>query len=164
MNSNEERDLLKETSSLSYKVLKALIDAGKGHRNLMERRLNKTGVYRGQHHLLMDISRFPDVSQKELAEMEHISGATVAVSLKKLEKGGYIEREVDVNDNRCNQIRMTEKGMEVVKHSIRIFRRTETELLDGFTEEEQEQLLSYLARISQNIKKASETESEGKKK
>ena len=111
----------------------------------------------------MDISRFPDASQKELAEMGHISGATVAVSLKKLEKGGYIEREVDVNDNRCNQIRMTEKGMEVVKHSIRIFQRTETELLDGFTKEEQEQLLSYLARISRNIKKVSEKESEGKK-
>ena len=163
MSSNDERDLLKEPVSLPHKVLKALIDAGRDHRNLMERRLNKTGVYRGQHHLLMDISRFPDASQKELAEMGHISGATVAASSKKLEKGGYIEREVDVNDNRCNQIRMTEKGMEVVKHSIRIFQRTETELLDGFTKEEQEQLLSYLARISRNIKKASEKESEGKK-
>ena len=95
--------------------------------------------------------------------MEHISSATVAVSLKKLEKGGYIERAVDASDNRCNQIRMTEKGMEVVKHSIQIFRKTETDLLDGFSEKEQEEFLNYLARICQNIKKASETESEGKK-
>lgn len=163
MNSKEERNLLKEPTSLPHKVLKALVDAGRGHRNLMEKRLNKTGVYRGQHHLLMDISRFPDVSQKELAEMEHISSATVAVSLKKLEKGGYIERAVDESDNRCNQIRMTEKGRDVVKHSICIFQKTETDLLDGFTEEEQEQFLHYLTRISLNIKKASETESEGKK-
>ena len=163
MNSNEEKDLLREPASLPHKVLKALIDAGRAHRNLMERRLNKTGVYRGQHHLLMDISRFPGISQKELAEMEHISSATVAVSLKKLEKGGYIERAVDASDNRCNQIRMTEKGMEVVKHSIRIFQKTETDLLDGFSEKEQEEFLNYLTRICQNIKKASETESEGKK-
>lgn len=94
--------------------------------------------------------------------MENISCATVAVSLKKLEKGGYIEREVDENDNRYNHIRVTEKGTRVIKQSICIFRRTEAELLDGFSDEEKEQVLSYLSRIHQNIKNASKTESEGK--
>lgn len=158
-----ENDLLNEPTTMSHKVLKTMRDVGKEHRDLMEQRLNKTGVFRGQHHLLMGISRFPEVSQKELAEMEHISGATVAVSLKKLEKGGYIERAADEHDSRCNHICVTEKGQEVVRQSIRIFRNIETELLDGFTEEEMKQFLQYLSRIGQNIKKASKTEREGKK-
>ena len=50
--------------------------------------------------------------------MYGVSGATMAVSLKKLEKGGYINRLVDQHDNRCNQICITEKGREVVEESV----------------------------------------------
>lgn len=161
MDPKEERQSLKEPDSLDHRVMKRLVYTGKEHRALMERRVNKTGVYRGQHHLLMEISAIPNVSQKELAEREHVSSATVAVSLKKLEKGGYIERGVDKNDNRYNQIRITEKGSQVVNKSIRIFRKTEEDILKGFSEEEKEQLLEYLLRVHQNIEDALKTESEG---
>lgn len=163
MNPKEENCLIKEPSGLEHQVMKAMREVGKEQRDLMERRVNKTGVFRSQHHLLMGISRFPEISQKELAEMEHISGATVAVSLKKLEKGGYIERAADEHDSRCNHIRITEKGDGVVRESIQIFQSIETELLDGFSEDEKKRLLEYLTRIGQNIKKASKTEREGKK-
>ena len=63
----------------------------KHHRALMERRLSDTGVYRSQHRILMFISDNPNISQKELARMTEVSTATIAVSLKKLEKGGYIK-------------------------------------------------------------------------
>jgi Mn-dependent DtxR family transcriptional regulator len=35
-----------------------------------------------------------------------VSAATIAVSLKKLEKGGYINKVMDEGDNRLNQITM----------------------------------------------------------
>ena len=80
--------------------------------------LNKDGLYRVQHQLLMCVYKYPDASQKELARIQNVSTAAVAVTLKKLEKGGYVGRIVDRDDNRYNKIRITEKGRKEVERSI----------------------------------------------
>lgn len=102
------------------------------HRMVLERQLNKTGVYRSQHQLLMYISANPNASQKDLAKMHQVSAATVAVSLKKLENGGYIKRVVDQDDNRYNQICITEKGKAIVEGSIAYFQTLEAQMYEGF--------------------------------
>ena len=96
-------------------LIEKYIRVARLHRSMMERRLDGTGVYRSQHQILMFVSDNPNVSQKELARMYGVSGATIAVSLKKLERGGYIRRLVDQEDNRCNQICITDKGRKVVE-------------------------------------------------
>ena len=103
------------------KIIHQLINFTVKHRRLMQYYLDETGVYQAQHRLLMEIARNPRASQKDLARSMDISAATVAVSLKKLEKGGYIKREVDEKDNRLNKITITEKGNKVVKRSKEIF-------------------------------------------
>ncbi|MBQ7797110.1 MAG: MarR family transcriptional regulator [Lachnospiraceae bacterium] len=149
------------TATLNHKIMDAFMKMGKHHRSVLEKRLQETGVYRGQHHLLMCIARNPDASQKELAKCEHVSTAAVAVALKKLEKGGYIERVVDAKDNRYNNTRITEKGLGVVSQSIRIFKQTEDETFAGFTEEEKQQFLNFLTRAGENMRNA-QAESEDK--
>ncbi len=127
------------------------IRIGHMHRTALERRLNRTGVYRSQHQLLMCIAKYPQMSQKQLAKERHVSTATVAVSLKKLENGGYIRRTVDQGDNRYNRICITEKGQAVVDKSICCFQDIERQIYRGFSREELDSLLGYLARIGQNI-------------
>lgn len=157
--------------SLDHRIMDRFIQTGKGHRSALERRLQETGVYRGQHRLLMCISKHPDLSQKELAELEDVSTAAIAVSLKKLEKGGYVERVVDAKDNRSNNIRITEKGQNVVRQSIHIFQDVEKQTFADFSEEEKLQFLGFLERACKNIRQSgcenavkqetdSETESE----
>ena len=114
---------------------------------MMERRLDGTGVYRSQHQILMFVSDNPNVSQKELARMYGVSGATIAVSLKKLERGGYIRRLVDQEDNRCNQICITDKGRKVVEDSVKIFRQMESRMFEGFSENDMKVLGQLLDRI-----------------
>lgn len=121
------------------------------HRMVLERQLNKTGVYRSQHQLLMHIADNPNTSQKDLAAMHHVSTATVAVSLKKLENGGYIRRVVSQDDNRYNQICITEKGKAVVEGSIAYFQKLETQMYEGFKPEELEALQGFLDRIYHNL-------------
>ena len=116
-----------------------------------EHRLEGTGVYRSQHQILMFASHNPNVSQKDLAEMYGVSGATMAVSLKKLEKGGYINRLVDQHDNRCNQICITEKGRKVVEESVLIFQRLERCMFEGFSEHDMDVLGNLLDRIYGNL-------------
>ena len=95
------------------------MDVNHLHRTILERKLNQNGLYRSQHQLLMYISDHPNQSQKEIARLNRISPATAAVTLKKLEKGGYIHRVADERDNRCNQICLTEKRKLVVEYIIR---------------------------------------------
>ncbi len=146
-------DHLQESQSPQKRLIDQLICVGRLHRTVLEKELNKTGVYRSQHYLLMYIADNPNVSQKEIARLHHVSAATVAVSLKKLECGGYIRRVVDQQDNRYNQICITEKGREVVEKSIRYFQKLENHIFEGFSMEEMEELLEYLERMSRNLEK-----------
>lgn len=121
------------------------------HRVVMERRLNSTGVYRSQHRILMFISDNPNISQKELARMTEVSTATIAVSLKKLEKGGYIKRVVDEKDNRYNQLCITEKGKAVIEESHQIFREVDKAMFEGLSEEEYQTLEKLLDHVYGNL-------------
>jgi DNA-binding MarR family transcriptional regulator len=123
------------------------------HRKIMQRYLEETGVYHAQHRLLMEIAKNPCASQNDIARRMDISPATVAVSLKKLEKGGYILREMDEGDNRLNKITITGKGREVVEESRRIFDMTDRLVLDGFSEEEKRNLFALLQKINANLDK-----------
>lgn len=103
--------------------------------------------------MLMCISDHPNVSQKELAEKSKVSAATVAVSLKKLEKGGYIRRVVDERDNRYNQLCLTEKGQRIVEKSKQIFLDVDKSMFDGFSPEELEKMEEFLDRMYENLEK-----------
>lgn len=145
-------------------LIETYMCVGRLHRMVLERQLNRTGVYRSQHQLLMFVAENPNVSQKELARFSHVSPATVAVSLKKLEHGGYIQRVVDEHDNRYNKICITEKGRAVVENSVRWFQKVERSIFDGFSPEEMTAMLGYLNRMQENLNGLMpETESEEQK-
>ena len=108
-------------------------------------------VYPTQHRLLMELYRNPNCSQVGLAEKFDVSAAAIAVSLKKLEKGGYITRLADEADNRINQVSVTEKGKEVIHKSFLIFEETDRCFFDGFTDEEMAQFLDFMERAYKNM-------------
>lgn len=137
--------------SPSRELVDTYMHVGRLHRMVLERQLNRTGVYRSQHQLLMYIADNPDASQKEIAEFSHVSAATVAVSLKKLENGGYIRRVVDEHDNRYNKICITEKGSAVVENSVRWFQKVEQAIFGGFSPEEMAAMQGFLNRMLTNL-------------
>lgn len=114
------------------------------------KRVEETGVYRSQHRILMLLGGHPDLSQAEIAELLDISPAAVAVSLKKLEKAGFIVRQSHKEDNRINHVAVTEKGKETIEISIACFREMESAVLKDFTPEEMEVLEQCFRRIIQN--------------
>lgn len=141
----------KEPNTPNHKALKSLMKIFRLHRLAIERRVRQTGVYRSQHQILMFIAANPDATQKEIARLHETSPATIAVSLKKLEKAGYIRRVVDQEDNRCNRLQVTEKGQLVVNQSYVIFRQIEEEMFAGFSQEDFRDLDQFLGRINRNI-------------
>lgn len=116
----------------------------------IDKKVEGTGVYRSQHRLLMLLGKFPECSQTEIAEKMEVSPAAVAVSLKKLEKSGYVSRQCNENDNRVNHIAVTEKGWETIKASRKDFNEIENAFFIDFSETELEQLEEYFRRVIQN--------------
>ncbi|MEG0689193.1 MAG: MarR family transcriptional regulator [Hungatella sp.] len=139
-------------NSPAHRLVQKYIRVTRMHRSVMERCLHVTGVYRSQHQILMYVVDNPNASQKEIAKLYGVSTATIAVSLKKLEKGGYIQRMVDEKDNRFNRICITEKGKKVVDDSMKIFHQIETRMFEGFSEEDFKRMEGFFDRVYDNLK------------
>lgn len=122
------------------------------HRKKMEHLLEGTGLHRAQHRLLMTLSERKFESQAELAAILEISTATVAVSLKKLERDGYIQKKSKKEDSRAKFVSLTEKGEDVVAKSREIFAYMDQRVIQGFSEEELVTLRKFLKQMYDNVK------------
>ncbi|EXG86245.1 transcriptional regulator [Clostridium sp. ASBs410] len=142
---------LKGDFSPAHGVMVRYMRIMKLHRYILDERLKETGVYRSQHQILMMLADHSNVSQKEIAERLYVSTATIAVSVKKLEKGGYITRAVDQEDNRMNKLCLTEKGKHTVKHSRDFFHNVEERMFRDFTAEEMAAMGQFLDRVYDNL-------------
>lgn len=149
--------------SPAHQLVEKYIRVTRLQKAVMERLLNDTGVYRSQHQVLMYVADNPNASQKDIAKLYGVSDATVAVTLKKLEKGGYIQKIVDQKDNRFNQICITEKGRKVVSDSVEIFGHIEARMFEGFSEKDFQMMGELFDRMYYNLQKElpAKTEREG---
>lgn len=133
-----------------HKIIHLLGVADRTLKRSISKKVENTGVFRSQHRLLMILGKHPDCSQTELAERLEISSAAVAVSLKKLEKSGFISRQCQENDNRVNQVVITEKGWEIIDQSVQYFKEMDKAFLKDFSLEELRQLEAFLERMIKN--------------
>lgn len=129
-----------------------IIKIAREHRKTVEKRICSLGIHPSQHHFLMHIAKCGTCTQNSIAEAMEISAATVAVSIKKLEKGGYIEKRISQSDGRSNVIALTEKGMDVVEKSKDMFEWVDTEMFASITVEEQKKLHELMEQIINNLK------------
>lgn len=91
-------------------------------------------------------------SQKKLAELLHVSPATVANSLKSLERGGYVRKEPDPSDARCNRVYITDKGLQAVQTCVTVFDTVDQQVLRGFSPAELELLRDFNQRMLDNLR------------
>lgn len=90
-------------------------------------------------------------SQKELADLLHISPATAAASLKSLEKCGYVSRRTDERDSRRNRISITPKGLEAMRISQEVFQSVDEYMFHGFSQQERDQVFRLHQRMLLNL-------------
>ena len=127
------------------------------HRAMIDGRVKEIGIHRTQHRILMHLARHGCLpSQKDLAEHLDITPAAVTGALKKIEQDGYIEKTLG-KDNRYNEIRITEKGRNVVKQTRLLFSEVDFAMFDGFSEEELAIYISCLEKLQENMKRQTES-------
>ena len=81
-----------------------------------------------------------------------ITPAAVTGALKKIERDGYIERTLG-QDNRYNELQITEKGRELVKLTRRLFSEADMSMFDGFSEEDLKNYIACLEKLQENMRR-----------
>ena len=140
-----------------HSVIDLMIRTMRLHHRNIERVGSETGLHRSQRMLLMHLSKSETApSQKEIAEHFDISPACVARTLKALAAEGYITRSGDDDDQRRNNVRITEKGVRSVTETRRAFDEFDQTIFSDFSDEEIAQLTALLSRVQHNLRCAEE--------
>lgn len=130
------------------------------HRYAISTSLSGMKLYRGQPEILEYLKEHGDCSQKELADFLGVTPASIATSLKRMSKSGFIERTADETDRRINRLRLTEKGKEVFLDGKAECDRIDSVMFSGFSEEEITDFSDMLSRIAKNLSPSGISEKE----
>lgn len=116
-----------------------------------EMAMGELDIQPSQHFVLVWLKRMGRAaSQSKLAEMMQVSPASVARSLKSLDRDGYIARTGGA-DGRCNETEITEKGEAMLAQSLELFRELDVRCYAGFSHEELESMEMLLGKLLSNL-------------
>lgn len=133
-------------------VIHKFISTDRLHHTLIEKQVAKGSLHRTQHRLLLHIFKSEEaLSQKELADFFEVSPAAIAVSVKKLEKGGYIKREVLKDDMRFNKITVTDKGKDILFKTKTLVDEVDAHMFKDFSKEELLLFCECLEKMQKNL-------------
>lgn len=119
-------------------------------RNILQRS-GETGLHPSQLPILEALSHNPGCTQQELADCLRVTPASVALSTKRLEKAGLIEKRADKTDRRRNRLCITEKGRQLSLEHRRRMDALDADMLQSFSEEEMQQLCTLLDRMIETL-------------
>ena len=71
------------------------------------------GLYFGQMPVLDFVAANPGCTQVQVADHLRVSPASIALSTKRLQKAGYLTKEVDAENLRCKRLYISEEGQRV---------------------------------------------------
>lgn len=118
---------------------------------IIDRRLEDGGIHFGQPPILHFLHENPNATQKDIADSLNISPASVAVSVKRMEKAGIISRATDKDDARRNNLSLTEKGEKLNEIAIRTFDLVNNAKLSSLSDDELSLMLSITKKMGKNL-------------
>ncbi|WP_407452990.1 MarR family transcriptional regulator [Methanobrevibacter sp.] len=96
---------------------------------------------------LSNIYFHKDISQKELADLLYVSESNVTQIIKRLEKKGFVKREIVKNDNGKKILSLTDKGESAFNSLLNLVVNFESQLFKDYSTEDKgkfrEMMLHY---------------------
>ena len=123
------------------------------HKSALEQMVSKKGLHRSQQMVLIFLlSHQAPISQAEIANHFQISPAAIAVTLKKLDAGGWIDRKPCPGNARMNEITLSKKSLDVVEEASLALRELDEIMCEGISEEQMTAFTATLLKMQQNIR------------
>lgn len=137
---NENQELFKELKRMT-----------KLHFEKTKKILDDYGLYVGQPRFLFSLLEEEGLSQKDMAKKLEVQPATVNVTLKRLEKAGFVEKRFDDTNKRASKIYLTDKGRETCLSAKVIIAELNNNIFSVLDEDEKSSLQAIIKKISSNI-------------
>lgn len=90
-------------------------------------------------------------TQRELAQAMLVSPAAIAMSLKSLERLGFVEKRTDPADQRRKRVTVTPKGEAAVETCWSVLLEVDRKMMEGFSPKERRELERSHQRMLQNL-------------
>ena len=118
------------------------------HAKYINEIVKEDGLSFGLHPLLIKTYKHPGISQEELAENFHLNESTITRNIKKLEDKGFVER---IKDKRKKIIKLTPKGEKTALKIMDYDEKWDEKIKKNLTDEEYENFLETLRKISEEF-------------
>lgn len=108
-------------------------------------------LYIGQLHVLEYVKNHDGCTQVELANFLGVSAASIAVSTKRLQKAGLLEKREDEHNLRCKNLFITDDGIKAVVRCREIFDEFDRKVFGAIPEEELDTFCKVLDKMTMNM-------------
>ncbi len=102
----------------------------------------------GQFPLLGYVEQHEGCTQQQAAEAMSVSAPAVAVSVKRLQKAGFLKKEADPGNLRKSRLSLTDAGRETAQAFRRNFDELDTETFGCLSEEEARALSVLMKKLT----------------
>lgn len=116
-------------------------------------RYESLGLGSYQDSYILNVCAHPGITQEGLSRLIYIHKSNVARQLGSLEEKGFIRRETDPSDKRNMLVYPTEKAYAVLDEIKRVNAEWDRIMLEGFSEEEREEVEKLSALLAERAKK-----------
>ena len=135
-----EKDIMVQIKGMHHRI-----------KRVMQQNISDYNLTFGQLRLLLVINKYPDASQKELAEMMKFTQGAMSLAVKRLIELDMIKQVPLELDMRYNRLVVTDKGQSMIDNYEEELEEIDREMLKGFLNEELEVLSLFLGRINSNL-------------
>jgi len=123
-------------------------------------RLERIGLHHAQGMVLFHLWKEDGISQGALAEALQITPATACNTLQRMERGDWIERRRDQEDQRIVRVYLTEKARDLHEDARTSLREFDREMGSALSEAEQATLRQSLLKVRHYLEKVTAGEVE----
>lgn len=109
------------------------------------------GILPGQYPVAVELLAHDGMSQRDLCEVVRIEQATMANTLKRMERDGLITRRQSAEDGRLATIHLTEHGARLAHASVRNAGEVNTVALEGLDPVAQAALRDTLVDLAERL-------------
>jgi len=114
--------------------------------------MNPLGLTRSQSRVLAYVSRYPGVSQIELAELIGVGRMAMTGLIDRMEAKGLIFRSEDSSDRRLKCIHLTRDAKKLAPKMQKVASELLEDVLAGVSERDQRKLTNLLNHIQANAR------------
>ncbi|MDL2217645.1 MarR family winged helix-turn-helix transcriptional regulator [Christensenellaceae bacterium OttesenSCG-928-M15] len=129
-------------------------------RVLNRRAIAEIPMHKGQLPLMEYIHIHPGCTQVEIAHTLLISPSSVAQSVKRLERMGYIEKRTEKQNQRCNCLFLTGRGREAATLCRKKFDEIDESIFSGLDEQALRELEAHIKTLLQNAARLADVDAQ----